>query len=116
MTSQNMDELRRRSVWQEYQFKSQTPVVGPLIAWFRSAWHGVAGKWAIRFIAQQQSTFNLELITELSDANESMAMNDQDLVRLTRSVAELTQQVIQLQRAVADLQAHQAGLRVETSD
>jgi len=109
MTPQNLDELRQGGDLQEYRFESQTPLIGPLLVRFRSAWHNVAGKWAIRFIAQQQSAFNHQLRVDLSDTNECLAMSDQDLVKLARTVAELTQQVIQLQQVVADLQAHQAA-------
>jgi uncharacterized protein YlxW (UPF0749 family) len=104
MTPQELDELRQHSILQEYRFESQTPVIGPLIARFRSAWHSIAGKWAIRSIAQQQSAFNQQVVVDL----ECLAMSDRDLMELTRTVAELTQQVIQLQRTVASLQARQA--------
>ena len=104
--SHGLDALRQDSILQEYHFESQTPLIGPFIARFRSAWHNVAGKWAIRFIAQQQTTFNQRLLMELNNTQEYLALSDQDWAELTRTVAELTQQVIQLQHAMASLQAH----------
>jgi len=104
MTPQELEELRQRSILQEYRFESQAPLIGPLIVRFRSAWHSIAGKWAIRSIVQQQSVFNQQMVMSL----ECLAMSDQDLVKLTHTVAELTHQVIQLQRAVASLQADRA--------
>ena len=127
MRPQVLDELRQGSVLQEHRFGSQTPLIGPFIARFRSAWHSVAGKWAIRSIAQQQSTFNLKLVTQLeqveqqlamdlSDTNECLSLNDHDLMDLTRTVAELTQQVIQLQQTVAELEARLSAPRTEADD
>ena len=127
MRPQDLDELRQGSVLQEYRFGSQTPLIGPFIARFRSAWHSVAGKWAIRSIAQQQSAFNLKLVTQLeqveqqlamdlSDTNECLSLHDHDLMELTRTVAELTQQVIQLQQTVAELEARRAAPRTKADD
>ena len=116
MTSQKTDELEQDRVLQEYRFRSQTPLIGPLIERFRTGWHNIAGKWAIRYIAQQQSTINQQLQTELTDAQACLALADHDLMVLTRTVAELTQQVIQLRQTVAELEKQQAALRNETHD
>ena len=107
-----LETLSAQAALQEYEFRSDTPLIGSLLARLRAAWHSAAGKWADRFIVQQQSAFNagtvaqLQVMTlELNDMDERVVMDDHDLTDLTRSVAELTQQVIQLQQAVADLQA-----------
>jgi septal ring factor EnvC (AmiA/AmiB activator) len=127
MKPQDLDELRQGSVLQEHRFGSQTPLIGPFIARFRSAWHSVAGKWAIRSVVQQQSAFNSKLVAQLeqveqqlamdlSDTNEGLSLHDHDLMELTRTVAELTQQVIQLQQTVAELETRRAAPRSEADD
>lgn len=42
----------------EYQFHSAVPVLGPLIARFRSLWYSVAARWAIRDLIRQQEAIN----------------------------------------------------------
>ncbi|HQE92794.1 MAG TPA: glycosyltransferase family 2 protein [Anaerolineae bacterium] len=43
---------------QEFEFRSRVPVVGPLIAGFRSWWYSMAARWAIRDLIRQQSVIN----------------------------------------------------------
>ncbi len=42
----------------EYEFHSETPVIGPLVARLRDAWYGVAARWAIRHLIRQQNEIN----------------------------------------------------------
>jgi hypothetical protein len=123
MMSQNLHEPGQDGVLQEYRFEAQTPLLGPLIARFRAGWHSIAGKWALRFIAQQQSAINQrqqvinqQVKIELDEAQAGLALSDHDLMDLTRTVAELSQQVIQLRQAVADLEQRQAAAQIETDD
>ncbi len=130
MMSQNFDEPGQDGVLQEYRFEAQTPLIGPLIARFRAGWHSIAGKWALRFIAQQQSAINLKqqvinvkqqainqrVKIELDEAQAGLALSDHDLMDLTRTVAELTQQVIQLRQAVVELEQRQATARNQADD
>ncbi|RME35162.1 MAG: glycosyltransferase family 2 protein [Thermoflexia bacterium] len=43
---------------QEFQFRSQVPVIGPLIAGFRTLWFNVAARWALRDLIRQQEAIN----------------------------------------------------------
>ena len=121
--SDELDTLAVQAVLQEFEFRSEAG----LIARLRAAWHSVAGKWADRYLAQQQTRFNQAVVNQLrqvaqqqqtqtqeqDDLSERTALSDHDLVELTRNVAELTQQVIQLQRAVSALQAGPVQARRE---
>lgn len=42
----------------EYEFHSETPIIGPLVARLRDAWYGVAARWAIRHLLRQQNEIN----------------------------------------------------------
>ncbi len=106
--AQDLELLAARAVLPEYEFKSGIP----LMARLRAAWYAMAAKWAIRYLSQCQSNFNAAVVVQLqtlrthqADANERSVMSDQDLVQLTRVVAELSQQVIHLQKTLAVMQA-----------
>jgi hypothetical protein len=43
---------------QEIEFQSDVPIVGSLIGRIRSFWYGVAAKWGIRYLMQQQDVIN----------------------------------------------------------
>ena len=44
-TDPTLDLLRATTILQEYRFRSQVPLIGPLIARFRELWNGIATKW-----------------------------------------------------------------------
>jgi GT2 family glycosyltransferase len=43
---------------QEFEFRSTLPVIGPLVARLRVLWYGVAARWAIRHLIEQQEAIN----------------------------------------------------------
>lgn len=43
---------------QEFMFTSDVPVIGQLIARFRSLWYSVAAKWAVKHLIDQQAKIN----------------------------------------------------------
>jgi SAM-dependent methyltransferase len=51
-------DVRERWSVQELPFESHTPIIGPFIAAFRTAWNSVAAKWHVRRILLQQNEFN----------------------------------------------------------
>lgn len=110
------DTLAAQAVLQEFEFRSQPG----LISWLRAIWHSMAGKWADRYIVQQQTKFNLAVVDEIfavvdeiNDLGDQFVLSDHDLADLTRTVAELSQQVIQLHRAVTALQSAEVRTRQE---
>ncbi len=44
--------------FKEYQFRSSSPVIGPLIARLRWLWFNVAARWAVLYLLQQQEAIN----------------------------------------------------------
>lgn len=43
---------------EEFEFQSDIPVIGPLISWIRTLWYGIAAKWVVRYLMQQQEAIN----------------------------------------------------------
>lgn len=41
-----------------FEFSSEAPVVGPLLARFRRTWYNVASRWAVQFLQEQQERIN----------------------------------------------------------
>jgi len=90
------DALRQRATLQEYEFASQAPVVGGLIARLRRAWNGVATKWQARPVMEQQSAFNRALAERLgrppgqSEVDDLFVRNDRVQTALTRDTTRLS--------------------------
>jgi hypothetical protein len=74
----------------EFDFRSEVPVFGPLIARIRLLWYSVAAQWAVRHLARQQATINRRL-WEISERQESVKqLYVGSLVSLCEDVARLT--------------------------
>jgi GT2 family glycosyltransferase len=68
---------------QEFTFTSHAPVIGGLITWARRALHSIAGKWALRYVADQQSAINRHMLHALELNNLrilELALENRDLV------------------------------------
>jgi hypothetical protein len=97
-----------RGVLREYRFKSQSPVVGPLIARLRAAWYNMAARWGDEAIINQQTAYNQAVAQQLAELDQRLILADHDLTNLTRTVAELAQQVIELRHVIEEAQAARA--------
>lgn len=101
-------ELQRRldNEWriQEYPFRSNVPVIGPMIAAFRNAWNSVAAKWHVRQMFEQQQAYNQltrQLLIELIRRNQVLTRADQRQGHLLGdrelSIAALAEHVARLE-------------------
>ena len=82
---------------EDFEFRSDTPLVGPLVAWCRSRWYAIAAKWGVRHLAEQQEAINRrhasrqraleERIAKLSDENALLAREN---ALLAGQIADLT--------------------------
>ncbi len=112
-----LETLRREVTVEERPFTSQTPVIGPLIVWFRSAWNSVATKWYMRPLIQQQNRANLRLVDEIGQQNARvdrlaglLVEQDRAQTGLVHETAVLTTQVRQLNNRLRELDARLARL------
>lgn len=93
-------ELRRQAHLREFEFTSNVPLIGGLIAWFRNAWNSMSTKWYVRPLMAQQTAINLALVDQLASLQQKatatavdmeawLVAEDREQTRLTRQVAEL---------------------------
>lgn len=113
--------LQEKAVVQERPFTSHTPVVGSLIAWFRTQWNNISTTWYVQPMRQQQNEFNLLMVQTLQDLGQQMQASmedldnrlvaqDRDLVANTRHMAELTMQIKQMNHFLSSIDQRLAAL------
>ncbi|MCA9934197.1 MAG: hypothetical protein H6662_04130 [Ardenticatenaceae bacterium] len=74
---------------EERPFTSHTPLLGPLIAWFRTQWNNISAKWYVRPILAQQNTYNRLVAERLSDIDNRLITLDHEHTQLIHDIAEL---------------------------
>lgn len=104
MSERPSTDLERHAVVREQPFRSDKPVLGSLIAWFRTVWNNVSTRWYVLPLLQQQNDFNARVVAHLQELNQRAVGIDHDLTDVTRSVAELTHRLIQMQRRLDALE------------
>ena len=106
----NDNWLTQKSQIQEEPLRSNTPLVGPIIAKFRNLWGSVAAKWMIHHFVRQQNEFNTLASMQLQTLDARLIEQDHDLVALTRRVAELHVTMHQLQKQIENVDAQLAEI------
>lgn len=123
------DHLSRLATLHEQPFTSDVPLIGGLIAWFRTAWNSVSTKWYTRPLVAQQTAFNqtvagiLEEQARAAAANEAVLHEldrrllalDREQMQLSHDLGELSGRVIQLRRSLEALEA-ESQQREEAAD
>jgi predicted nucleic acid-binding Zn-ribbon protein len=127
------DLLRGKGQLREHVFTSTTPVIGSLIARFRSAWNNVSTRWYVRPLADQQSEFNQALLDHLlprlsnydkqldrfeeklrrfderlyrlDEMDPRIIAQDQRQVELTHDMGEVVARLVQLDRRLEDIES-----------
>lgn len=118
----SLETLQRGSYVVEQPLTSQTPVIGPLLAWFRNTWNSIATTWYVRPLLQQQNDYNALVYAKLEDLvtfqretytmlrethallaaiNERMSDDDRDVTELARQVGRLQAALLQLDQRMA---------------
>jgi len=108
-------ELRQRATLEEYQFVSAAPGVGRLLARLRAAWNGVATKWQVRPMLEQQSAFNRSLVDWLARRQTGMGQDAPDdvgarLIAADREATQLSGELGAVAARAARLQGDRAVL------
>ena len=108
--SLNPASLAGSAVVAERPFSSQTPLIGPLIARFRSAWNNVAARWYVRPLTAQQNAFNQEIVNELTlsaerlrDQGAIILAQESDQVHVQQRQADLRVELAQLEQQLTQL-------------
>jgi GT2 family glycosyltransferase len=77
----------------DYAPRSSVPVLGPLIAGLRSLWYGVATRWAVRHLAQQQAAINRQYRARIAQLEDGHRQTVRSLVALSRELACVVQEL-----------------------
>jgi hypothetical protein len=86
---ESLAELIGRSHLNEPDFRSATPVLGPVIVAVRRAWNWMSTKWYVRPIMAQQSDVNARTAHTVSDLAQWHEMDARRLSQLEKRLAEL---------------------------
>jgi hypothetical protein len=104
----SLERLDERGRLREHAFTSSIPLVGGLIAGLRSLWNGIATRWYVRPLIDQQNEVNAltvealrQLVALYQELDGRLAEQDHDQTALARRVAELTAVLVRLERRVA---------------
>lgn len=97
--------LVSRGPLHERPFTSDVPLLGPLIARFRTAWNNVASRWYLGHLMSQQNEFNRLAVAEMSrleqELREQMALLEEQIV----AGVGLREEIDRLQARLAELAA-----------
>ncbi|MGD1994492.1 MAG: hypothetical protein PVI59_14960 [Anaerolineae bacterium] len=105
MSEESSTDLERLAVVREQPFHSDLPLVGSLIAWFRTVWNGISTRWYVLPLLEQQNVLNAQVVAHLEELNGRAVALDRDLTDLTRSVAELSHRLVRVERRLEALEA-----------
>lgn len=101
--------LEEKQVVCEQPFRSDKPLIGPLVAKFRAAWNSIATKWYVLPLVQQQNEFNGLVVTHLKnlgrtltrhmeEVNSRLSEMDDRLSRMEDQLEEVSNRLIDLDR------------------
>ena len=112
MNEELIAELEAKRTIREEPFRSDKPIVGRFIAWFRTAWNSISTRWYVLPLLQQQNEFNALVVSHLRETERQLDEIDRRLIdldrdhtSLTRDVAELTYQLIHMNRLLTAIEA-----------
>ena len=95
----------------EHDFRSSTPIAGPLIGWLRRTAYRLSARWGVWSVIGQQNHVN-RLVAQHLDAQQARAARDraemtQYLAELDRRLIDQDRELTQLRRTVAELELRQ---------
>ena len=82
--------LSEKAQLQPQPFQSRMPIIGPLIAWFRTAWNNIAARWYVQAVVEQQNRFNLLVVEQMQHIEARLIEQDRLQTELIHQLAELT--------------------------
>ena len=109
----NDDWLHQNATVEERPFTSQMPLLGPLIAWFRTQWNKVSTKWYVRPLLAQQNEFNRLIVHQIEQHDWWLTTQDREQTDLSHDVALLTTQLTQLNQKLKTIDAQLAQIEAQ---
>jgi hypothetical protein len=80
----------------EQPFTSNVPLLGPLIARFRTAWNNVAARWYVGQLTAQQNAYNALLAQQLALYERQLRQQALLLRELAAAAAQQEQELAEL--------------------
>ncbi|MBI1296817.1 hypothetical protein GC175_17830 [bacterium] len=119
--AEQFNHLLSRSQLTPRPFRSSTPLIGPVIAWFRTAWNSVSTRWYLEPLLQQQSEHNYFVVRELQILSQNVQALQMQIHQI-HQVNDAQQQAVRglitelqaLRTPIADLQALTHHLTIRT--
>jgi hypothetical protein len=90
-----LDRLNDLAQLQEHRFTSRVPLIGGLIAAFRTAWNNISARWYVAPVLRQQSEFNRVTVEQLAAV---MAELDRQTEALTALHSQVTERFVAVEK------------------
>lgn len=81
---------------EDFEFRSDVPVLGPLVGWLRAGWYAIAAKWGVRHLAEQQEAINRHHTSRQNALQQRVTRLSDENVLLARENALLASQIVGL--------------------
>jgi GT2 family glycosyltransferase len=103
-------DLHRSWAVKEHEFRSDVPIVGPLVAAFRRRWNRVATQWYVRVMIQQQNEFNAKVVAMLALLSRGQQRPGEVLSEYIEEIGrEITDLAEEIERLSALLDGEEKG-------
>lgn len=116
--SPDLEQLQGLAELREHPFHSDVPVLGGLIAWFRTVWNSVATKWYVRPMMAQQTEYNQAVLDRLrqiesrtrqmqllaEDLDARVRQQDRQYTMLVHDLGQTTARIVQLRAMLQELE------------
>ncbi len=112
---QQLQNLAAQTYVEERPFRSQIPLLGPLIVWFRTLWNSVATKWYVRPLIEQQNRFNHQLVARLQEQAARLLDQEQGHTDLIEDTAELVSRIQEMNDLLRSIDARLARLEQDNN-
>ena len=94
---EQLNQLAQMAQIREMPFRSQTPIIGPLIAQLRSLWASVAAREQARSFTMQQNKINQMLANDLREIETRFQAVEADLLDHDEKQVEIKQRQLKVQ-------------------
>lgn len=122
---QSIEQLAKLGNLREEPFRSDVPVLGPLIVRLRTFWNSISTRWYVMPLLQQQSQYNMLLVQQIQqldqlaaelreiieELDERIVENDRDTVRLGQDLGKLAYVLGRLEETLGGPAADQSAER-----
>ena len=96
--------------------KSDFPVIGKLVAWFRNSVNSISTKWYMQSILNQQNQLNRRLSERAAQLQLQLSDQDHELSIMAHDMAEITNQLIQMNQMLSAIETKMTQLESDRAN